>query len=120
LLAAVLFTIAALFVLFPFYAFFFSLPRPRTWPYPFGDPVPLGSILIIANVLLFAVSWKLKEYGRADNARLLVFVKISIIGMMLGLALFAFTALSLTLPNLVYFSIALFLVGLLGFTLIPP
>ncbi|MCL5068046.1 MAG: hypothetical protein M1368_06815 [Thaumarchaeota archaeon] len=119
IIAVVLFTAAILFVLVPLYTITLSYARPLIWPYPLGDPIFFGGILVIANCPLMAVFGRRARNG--DSTKRSLF-KIGVVGILIGAGLMSFALgnFALTLDNLIYFSIALFLIGLVGFLLIPP
>jgi hypothetical protein len=118
LIAGLLFAIPILCVLIPLYTIVFTFPREVVrWFYPLGDPIFFGGVLIVPNCIIMIVSRYQMTFSDYMKLR---YLKISIIGLILGFGLWPLAFIPTTLENLVIDSALLFIIGILGFAFIPP
>ncbi len=128
MIAGILYAFAVSIVFIPLFMITLSMKDP--FPYPVGDPVFIGALLILASVVLGLPVITLTVYNRyserLENYRMkhlesvLELRKIAIVGLLIGIALIIFALFYISFLFMIGYSIAIFILGLVGFMFIPP
>jgi chromate transport protein ChrA len=113
LIAGFLFLCASSIVMIPLFMISLSMKDP--FPYPFGDPVAIGGIMLIICIPLLAASRYNNFRNHVKEVR-----KLTIIGIIISIALFIFMTIPFSFSYLLAFSITLLALTLIEFVLMPP